>query len=141
MNLTSLGRLHRTSRRNFIQTAVATMAVSTVGETGLCPSAFAKTKRTADPRPIPGGSPLLGGGFHVYGPGFPDFDPPDSEPATITDFRGFVGLAYISGTVVRAQRSTGDQVTLPFLFSDMRFMQGVYRGVDGRAHQGTFGFI
>ena len=68
-------------------------------------------------------------------------DPPDSEPATIIDFRGFVGLAYISGTVVRTQRSTGDTATLPFLFSDMRFMQGIYRGADGKARQGTFGFI
>ena len=37
--------------------------------------------------------------------------------------------------------STGDTATLPFLAADMRFMQGVYRGADGKAHQGTFGFI
>src|SRR5262245_11129982 len=42
----------------------------------------------ASPLPIPGGSPaivaLAGQLFHVYGPGAPDFDPPDAEPATIT---------------------------------------------------------
>ncbi len=141
MQILSLGPIEHTSRRSFLRTTAAAMAAGAVVETGLARPASAKTKPSADPQPIPGGSPLLGGGFHVYGPGFPDFDPPDAEPASITDFRGFVGLAYISGTVLRTQRSTGDTATLPFLFSDMRFMQGVYRAADGRARQGTFGFI
>lgn len=68
-------------------------------------------------------------------------DPIDAEPATISDFNGFVGLAYISGTVTRRTRSTGETVELPFLGSDMRFMAGVYRGVDGRVRRATFGFI
>jgi len=117
------------------------MVAGTVVGTGLGAPALAKTKKPAEPLPIPGGSPVLGGAFHVYGPGAPGLDPPDSEPATVTDFRGFVGLAYISGTVVRTQRSTGDTATLPFLFSDMRFMQGIYRGADRKVRQGTFGFI
>jgi hypothetical protein len=93
------------------------------------------------PLPIPGGSPLLGGAYHVYGPGFPDFDPPDSEPATITNFNGVVGLGFISGMVTRANMRTGKLDRLPFEFADMRFMQGVYRGADGKPRQGTFGFI
>jgi len=84
---------------------------------------------------------MLGGGFHVYGPGLPGLDPPDSEPSTITDFKGVVGLAFISGTVVRTRRSTGETDTLPFLFSDMRFMKGVFRGTDGRRRQGAFALI
>ena len=141
MKVPSLGPIQHTSRRFFLRTSAAAMVAGTVVGTGIGAPALAKTKKPADPLPIPGGSPVLGGAFHVYGPGAPGLDPPDSEPATITDFRGFVGLAYISGTVVRTQRSTGDTATLPFLFSDMRFMQGIYRGADGKARQGTFGFI
>jgi hypothetical protein len=117
------------------------MGAGAVVGRGLWRPALAAAKGPADPKPIPGGSPLLGGGFHVYGPGFPDFDPPDSEPSSITDFKGVVGLAYVSGTVVRTRRSTGETATLPFLFSDMRFMKGVFRGTDGRKRRGTFGFI
>jgi hypothetical protein len=95
----------------------------------------------ADPVPIPGGSPLLGGAFHVYGPGFPDFDPPDSEPSSITDFNGFVALAFISGSVIRTDLVTRQQVELPYLFNDMRFMHGTYRAIDGRIRRGTFGFV
>jgi hypothetical protein len=65
----------------------------------------------------------------------------DAEPATITNFNGFVGLAYISGMVTRRNRTTGETEQLPFLGSDMRYMTGVYRGEDGRVRRGTFGFI
>jgi len=104
---------------------------------------MAKTAGQAAPVPIPGGTPALGGAFHVWAPAPPaaGLDPIDAEPATISDFNGFVGLAYISGTVTRRTRSTGETVELPFLGSDMRFMTGVYRGVDGRVRRATFGFI
>jgi hypothetical protein len=141
MPILSLGLRQSPTRRSFLRSTAGAVAAGAIVGTGFSPSALAKPKKHADPLPIPGGSPVLGGAFHVYGPGFPGLDPPDSEPATITDFRGFVGLAFISGTVVRTQRSTGDTATLPFQFADMRFMQGIYRGADGRARQGTFGFI
>src|SRR5215831_12691519 len=41
----------------------------------------------AAPVPIPGGTPALGGGFHVWAPAA--VDSIDAEPATITDFNGF----------------------------------------------------
>jgi hypothetical protein len=91
------------------------------------------------PLPIPGGTPQLGGAFHVWAPAA--LDSIDAEPATITDFNGFVGLAYISGMVTRHRRSTGETVQLPFLSADMRFMKGMYRGADGRVRRGTFGLI
>ena len=69
------------------------------------------------------------------------FDPIDAEPSTITDFNGFVGLAYINGTVTRTNTKTHEVRVLPTLFSDMRFMSGVYRGVDNRLHQGAFALI
>ena len=145
MSMPSFGRFHSTSRRNFLRTSAATMVASAMG-TGLAPHAVAEHEKgnQVDPKPIPGGTPGLNGAFHVYAPGPPNLsftDPPDSEPVTITDFKGFAGLAYISGQVVRTDRKTGMTALLPFLDADMRFMQGVYRGVDGRVHQGTFALI
>ena len=81
----------------------------------------------------------MGGAFHVFGPAA--IDPVDAEPSTITDFNGFVGLAYISGTVTRTNTATGEVLTLPFVNSDMRFMQGIFRGTDGYLHHGAFAFV
>jgi hypothetical protein len=78
-------------------------------------------------------------GFHRTPDG--SFDPIDAEPSTITNFDGVVGLAYINGTVTRTTIATGEQVDLPFIASDMRIMQGVYRGVDGKPRQGNFALI
>jgi len=89
----------------------------------------------ADPR----WSPFLGGSFHVFGPN--SIDPIDAEPITITNFNGFVGLAYPSGMVTRTNTQTGETLRLPFINADMRFMQGVFRGADGRIHQGTFALV
>jgi hypothetical protein len=75
----------------------------------------------------------------VFGPAA--FDPVDAEPITITNFNGFVGLAYISGMVTQTNTKTGQKTRYPFVNSDMRFMQGAFRGTDGRIHQATFGFI
>jgi len=101
-----------------------------------------KEKKSSQPVPIRGGSPKLGGSFHVFGP-TPggSFDPIDAEPSTITDFNGFVGLAYISGTVQRTDKRTREVRTLPMISSDMRFMTGVFRGVDSRVHEGTLALV
>jgi hypothetical protein len=91
----------------------------------------------SDPIPVPG-SPILAP-FHVWAPAA--FDSADAEPATITNFNGVVGIAYLSGMVTRTNLVTGRVDTLPFNDADMRFMQGVYRGADGVPRQGTFGFV
>jgi len=91
------------------------------------------------PVPIPGGTPALGGAYHVFGPAA--FDPIDAEPATITNLNAKVGLAYVSGMVTQTNIKTGDVIRLPFVNSDMRFMQGVFRGTDGKVHQGAFAFV
>jgi hypothetical protein len=130
------------SRRHFLlSTGSATAAGLALGS-GLLRPPLLYAAAPDDPLPIPGGSPGLGGGFHIYGP-TPDgsLDPIDAEPASITNFDGTTGLAYVDGTVTRTRISTGERVELPFIASDMRFMQGVYRGVDGKPRQGTFGFI
>ena len=41
---------------------------------------------------------------------------------------GAAGIAFISGTVERTDRKTGETRVLPYLFNDMRFMQVVFRG-------------
>ncbi len=123
---------------------MAAAAVATLGAALRRPR-MAAAHGAHQARPIPGGNPILAGAFgfplHVYGPGIPGFDPPDAEPSTITDFNGTVGLAYISGMCTRTNTKTGEVRRLPFVNSDMRFMKGVFRGTDGRIHQGAFAFI
>ena len=68
-------------------------------------------------------------------------DPIDAEPATITDFNGFVGLAYLNGTVRHINTTTEEIQTLPFLSADMRFMKGVFRDTEGQLHHGAFALV
>jgi len=76
----------------------------------------------------------------VFGPGLSG-NPPDQEPSTITDFNGFVGLAYLDGMVTQTNMRTGDVQRLPFLTSDMRFMQGIFLDAEGRVQQGAFALV
>jgi hypothetical protein len=144
MNLAQLASFHRRrgrplSRRHFVRSATGALAAGAALTSGVWAPLSAKEREhehdPANPVPIPIGS----FGFHVNAPAF--LDPIDADPSTITDFRGFTGLAYISGMVSRTDRRTHAKVELPFLSSDMRFMQGEYRGLDGRVRRGTFGFI
>ena len=147
MNLTQLASLRRrrgqpVSRRHFVRSATGALAAGAALTSGVWTPLTSASEREhehdpANPVPIPIGS----FGFHVNAPGFPGLDPVDADPSTITDFQGFTGLAYISGMVSRTDRHTQAKVELPFLFSDMRFMDGEYRGFDGRVRRGTFGFI
>ena len=126
----------RLSRRRFLQTGAGALAAGAVlGRQFLRPTtAYAAG---SDPIPVPG-SPILAP-FHIWAPIF--VDSIDAEPATVTNFNGVVGIAYLSGNVTRTNRRTGEVVVKPFVDADMRFMQGVYRGVDGKPRQGTFGFV
>lgn len=135
-------RRHGVSRRQFARTAAgAAMAGAVVGA-GLCNPRRVEAFASADPIPIPGGTPVVGGAYHFFGP-TPDgsFDPIDAEPATITDFNGVVALAYISGMVTRTNTRTGEVRVLPTISSDMRLMHGLYRGVDGKLHHGAFALV
>jgi hypothetical protein len=127
------------SRRQFVRTAAGAAMLGATVSAGLWQPRLARAQDTHAPVPIPGGTPVLGGAFHVFGPG--TIDPIDAEPSSITDFNGFVGIAFISGTVTRTNTKTGEVRTLPFVNSDMRFMQGLFRGTDGQMHQGTLGFV
>lgn len=121
------------SRRRFIGGTV--VAASTVlGAFVLRPAAALGRKvQNAAPNPIPGGTNVGGQLFHFlpFGPG--------QEPASITDFNGFVGVADVQGTGT-ATNPDGSTETLLY-DTDIRFMKGVYVGQDGAVHKGTFGFI
>ena len=125
------------SRRQFARTAAGSAFAAAVGS-GLWSPSLVEAASFA-PVPIAGGTPALGGAYHVFGPAA--FDPIDAEPATISNLNAKVGLAYVSGMVTQTNVKTGDVARLPFVDSDMRFMQGVFRGTDGKVHQGAFAFV
>jgi hypothetical protein len=130
-------RVDGVSRREFVQSAGAVMMGTALAQK------IVQAHDRGEPRPIPGGTPLLGGSFHVFAPGPVEagFDGLDADPSTITDFNGVSGLAYVSGTVRRKNLLTHEVVDLPFVSSDMRFMQGVYRDADERVRHGTFALV
>ena len=129
----------RVSRRQFTRHAAGSFALGATLGSALWKTGMAAPKGAFTPVPIPGGTPALGGAFHVFAPGA--FDPIDAEPATITNMNAFVGLGYISGMVTQTNMKTGEKNRFPFVDSDMRFMKGSFRGADGHIHQATFGFI
>jgi hypothetical protein len=60
------------------------------------------------------------------------------EASQITDFKGTIGLAQLTGSGTGTLNGTSSKLNFEI---DNQFMQGTYVGVDGRRHQGTFGFI
>jgi hypothetical protein len=127
------------SRRQFARTAAGIAMVGATLGSGWWRPGLAKASGSNEPVPIPGGFQAGGQTFHVFAPG--DGNPPDLEPSTITDFNGFVGLAYLDGMVTQTNTKTGQVRRLPFLASDMRFMQGVFLDTEGQVQQGAFAFV
>jgi hypothetical protein len=75
------------------------------------------------------------GGPDVYAnvPGPADASSPfGNEPSTITNFNGFYGGARIQGT------GTDNHGNTLLWDADLRFMQGVYQGLDGQLYHRTF---
>ena len=133
---------HVMTRRQFARAAAGTAMAGAVVGPALLKSDRVKAFDSIDPVPIPGRSPALGGVYHIFGPGpAGSLDPIDAEPATITDFNGFVALAYLNGSVTRTNTRTGEVRVLPTELSDMRLMHGVYQGVDGKPHRGAFALV
>src|SRR5262245_5584959 len=123
------------SRRQFLGAAAGAAGLALGWKPGL-----ARAAPGGDPVPISGGFEIGGTLFHVFGPGFFG-EPDDEDPATITHFNGFIGLAYIDGMCTETNQTTGAVRRLPFLASDMRFMQGVYRDKTGKVRQGAFALV
>ena len=118
---------HMVSRRTLLKAGLASTAL--VATTGMLSNrAIAKSGI-----PVPIGANPAFGGLHVYGVD------PSMEPATITNFHGLVGAAVVDGT---GTWKVDGAATETLLFdTDMRFMQGAFRGTDGRTHEGTLGFV
>ena len=125
---------HGPSRRAFIGGAAAAAAGASLGSGLLWPAAAsARSFSVPPPRPTSATFTLNGITFHTtfFGPGV--------DPSSITDFKGFVGVADVQGTGT-ARNPDGSVETLLF-DTDMRFMQGTYVGLDGAVHEATFGFV
>jgi hypothetical protein len=131
------------SRRQVAQTAAGVGLLALGGNLALPRLTQAAQMDGAMPKPIPGGLDL-GGGLIIH-----VNNPEDGvEPATITDFRGFVGVSHAqgAGTVttggaaggLSTPTATGDRLVFD---ADMRFMQGRYIGEDGKEHTGTFAMV
>jgi hypothetical protein len=115
------------SRREFLARAGALAGLAAAGPL-LGPARLTAAGRSnARPRPIPGsGFPP----FHIFDPA------PGKEQSAITDFTGLVGSVHLQGTGLANDRP--DRLSWD---ADVRFMDGVYRGVDGRLRRQTFGFV
>src|SRR5205823_14630741 len=118
---------HGLSRRELLKAGAATTAVVASGMLG---SRAAAASDGGTPVPVPADAAF--GGLHIYGVG------PQSENSSITNFRGIVGAAIVDGTGIA---HTADGRSEKLLFdTDMRFMQGEFRGTDGVTREGTFAF-
>ena len=121
------------SRRAFMGGAAGLTATALGASMLRAPAAWAKSASLAVPKPTTSVFSLGGQDFHLsfFGHGV--------DPSSITDFNGFVGVADVQGTGT-ATNADGSQE--PLLFdTDMRFMDGQFVGVDGKVHQGVFGFV
>jgi hypothetical protein len=124
------------SRGQFLRTAAGVGGVAVGAGLGLPRLTQAAFSRGVLAKPIPGGNYFLGPGtelFHVFGPA------PGAELSSITDFDGVIGAAHLQGPAIQTL-ADGSTTTL-YCDYDMRFMKGLYIGVDGRAHRGTFSFF
>ena len=113
---------------------------------GLSPTLVALGVATPRPIPLPldlAASPFDPPGLDIYqnfqGPA--DANPLvtpllGNEPNQITDFNGFYGGVRVQGTGSGVQGN--GPVQSFFWDADLRFMQGVYRGLNGGYHHRTF---
>jgi TAT (twin-arginine translocation) pathway signal sequence len=122
---------HGLSRRQLLKAGAATTAAVAASAMLARPALAARATGAGTPTPVPA-NPAFGG-LHVYSVG------PNSENSAITDFKGIVGAAIVDGTGI-AKSSGGSSEKLLF-DSDMRFMQGIFRGTDGVTREGTFAFV
>jgi hypothetical protein len=118
------------SRRRFLRNGA--VAAGVLAGAGMLNVTSAFGADGAEPRPIPGGfdadfNPVsTGATYHVQPPGV------GFEMSTVTDFNGVVAAADVQGTA-----NDGAYV----FDCDMRFMDGLYVGTDGKLRQGSFGFV
>jgi hypothetical protein len=137
-------------RRRFVAGAIGAATAGGVAGSLAWPHASpARTDRgdapLPEPKPIPGGIQIPDGPLlHVFVPGPETVTLPftgltlqglNTEPSTITDFRGFTALAYVVGT------ATDNEGRAYNLEADIRAYQGAYIAANGSRRFGHFGFI
>ena len=136
----------RFTRRGFIRSTAGTgaglMLGSAIGVPAWAEEA-AHPACPAVPRPIPHITTPPGG--HFFFPGPVDANPMTSpnaghDPSIITDFSGVIAQADLNLSGTGTNLNTGQSATYDF-HTDMRFMDGVFVGLDDEQHRGTIGFI
>ena len=126
------------SRRQFLQCAAGLTAFTgTIGLSDFPAEGAPTAPGLGLVTPIPTTLPIFGVDVHVQAP---PFTGPDSDPSSVYDFAGVSGIAFISGSVERTDRKTGETRVMPYIFNDMRFMQGRIQGRDGHVRDATFAF-
>jgi hypothetical protein len=126
------------SRRRLLQAAAGT-AGGLVGAGLLAPTKARAQDDCIAPKPIPATLPA-----DLIAPGSPPFPIHEfigladqaGEASNITDFFGEIGNAQGGGSGTDNQGNS-----LLISVAALRFMKGVYVGVDGKFHWGAFAFI
>jgi hypothetical protein len=138
------------TRRTLIRGAAGTAGAGLLLGSGLRSAALAddddegkhnKCKSVARPIPHITAPP----GAHFFFPGPVDASPVTSpntghDPSIITDFSGVIANADLIFSGIGTNLSTGASARYDF-HADMRFMDGVFVGLDSERHRGTIGFI
>lgn len=133
------------NRRGFIQNAATSGAGLMIGSEMAPPASAQEAAHRSCPvvpRPIPHLQPP---GAHFFFPGPVDADPATSpnaghDPSLITDFSGVIANADMIFSGKGTNLNSGQTATYDF-HADMRFMSGVFIGLDNEQHNGTLGFI
>jgi hypothetical protein len=130
------------TRRRFVQTTAGAAALGAVVGPGLLRPGGAQAGGPGIglAEPIPATAEFFPGVLsHVQFP--PVLGGEVADPGTVFNFQGAVGAALISGKCEQRNRMTGATRTLPFMFNDMRFQRGVFRGRDGHERGATFALV
>jgi hypothetical protein len=135
-----LGWHARISRRKFLEAAVGAPVIGgAVGLGVLRPTSASAAPGIGNVLPVPNTVEVFGVDIHVQAP---PFTGADTDPATVWNFQGSSGVAFINTTATRTHRQTGIvREGLDSSGNHMMFMQGVYRGRDGHVRQATFAFV
>lgn len=120
------------SRRQFVTTAASVAGALLARPLGAVTTGVPGNT----PKAIPGG--FIGPGntlFHIAAPNV--FDPNDTDRSPIFDFKGRIGYAVVDGMGTARTRKSSTRLAFEV---DIRFIQGIYIGEDGRRRHGTFCF-
>jgi hypothetical protein len=130
----------RMSRRKFLGAAVGASVIGGALGSGLLrPVSASAAPGVGNVLPIPTTLTAFGVDIHVQAPPFTGVD---TDPATVWNFQGSSGIAFMDTTATQTHRRTGlVQEDLDSHMNHMTFMQGVYRGRDGHVRDGTFSLV